>query len=153
MQDSPDTARRIQSLKAALAQYPLPGQAPLKAQDLGEVFLNAGAGAEQLAGAGAARYAAAADLLAREKSPGTKPVRLAVALRQLGYTEERVERLVAQRGEKLRGGLVELYRNARKLGLSPDPYLACCLILEDGAKEDVAAEMRRKIVKDYRAAE
>lgn len=151
MQDSSDTARRIDSLKSALAGHPLPGQAPLRAQDLGEVFMNAGASPEQLAGPGAARYAAAADLLARQKAEGTKPCRLAHALRQLGYTEERVERLVMLRGETLRNGIVELYRKARMAGMSPDPYLACCLLLEDGVREGVAAEMRRKIIKDYRA--
>jgi len=150
MLETSDTARRIQSLKAALAAYPVSGSAPLRAQDLGSVFMDAGATPDQLAGDGAARYAAAADLLARAKAEGTKPRRLGDALVQLGYTVERLDALLALKGAKLRQEILEVYRRARSAGMSPDPYLACCLILEDGAREELAAETRRRIREDHK---
>lgn len=149
MLDTPDTARRIQSLKAALAGLPAPGPQPLRAQDLGEVLMDAGATPELLAGDGAARYAAAADLLVRQSAPNTKPRRLADALVELGYTPDRLSRLLAQRGPKLREELLGAFARARAAGMSPDPYLACTLILEDGVREDLAAETRRRIEEDY----
>jgi hypothetical protein len=150
MLDTPDTARRIQSLKAALAGVVVHSQTPVKASDLGDRFMDAGATPEQLAGDGAARYAAAADLLVRQNGPGTSPRRLGDALVEIGYTTDRLERLLALRGPKLREEILGAYQRARASGMSPDPYLACCLILEDGVRDDLADETRRRILEDYR---
>jgi len=149
MLDTADTARRIQALKEAVRGTRLPAAGPMRPDDLAAALAKAGVPAALLDGEGSERHAAAADLLARQSAPGLAPRRFADALVELGYTPARAERLVAHRGAKLRAEMAGVFRRARTAGLSPDPYLPCCLILEDGVRDDLAADARNRVVADF----